>query len=80
MTVTPVLKIVTIVGARPQFIKAASVSRAIQRHNREERSPEISEIMEISAGVVYKLIYKALNNLSSRLGDQKRIKDLLLFI
>jgi len=27
------LKIVTIVGARPQFIKAATVSRAISRHN-----------------------------------------------
>jgi len=28
------LKIVTIVGARPQFIKAAAVSRAISEHNR----------------------------------------------
>ncbi len=29
------MKIVTIVGARPQFIKAASVSRAIVKHNRQ---------------------------------------------
>ncbi|MBW2664501.1 MAG: UDP-N-acetylglucosamine 2-epimerase [Deltaproteobacteria bacterium] len=28
------LKIITIIGARPQFIKAATVSRAIARHNR----------------------------------------------
>ena len=30
----PDLKIMTIVGARPQFIKAAGVSRAVARHNR----------------------------------------------
>ena len=29
------LKIVTIVGARPQFIKAAAVSRAVRNHFRE---------------------------------------------
>ncbi len=46
----------------------------------EHSIAEIAEIMEISAGVVYKLIYKALNNLSSRLGDHRQIKDLLLFI
>lgn len=33
------MKIVTVVGARPQFIKAAAVSRAIARH------PEIREII-----------------------------------
>lgn len=37
--VEKVVKIVTIVGARPQFIKAAAVSREISRH------PEINEII-----------------------------------
>lgn len=32
------MKIVTIVGARPQFIKAAMVSRAIQEHNKKNNS------------------------------------------
>ena len=38
------MKIVTIVGARPQFIKAASVSRAIQEHNKEHDA-QITEVM-----------------------------------
>jgi len=37
------MKIVTIVGARPQFIKAAMVSRAIAAHNRSGTAPEITE-------------------------------------
>lgn len=39
------MKIVTIVGARPQFIKAAMVSRAIQKHNREGIQPLIEEYL-----------------------------------
>jgi UDP-GlcNAc3NAcA epimerase len=38
------LKIVTIVGARPQFVKAAAVSRAIGAHNREGHAP-IEEVI-----------------------------------
>ena len=37
------LRILTIVGARPQFIKAAMVSRAIIKHNRQGKSPHIVE-------------------------------------
>lgn len=39
------MKIVTIVGARPQFIKAAAVSRAISEHNR--LSPNTQHLTEI---------------------------------
>jgi UDP-GlcNAc3NAcA epimerase len=39
------MKIVTIVGARPQFIKAAAVSRAIEKHNSEGGRPKIREIL-----------------------------------
>jgi len=37
------LSIVTIVGARPQFVKAAAVSRAIAAWNESGRSPAIQE-------------------------------------
>lgn len=38
------MKIVTIIGARPQFIKAAMVSRAIIKHNKEAGQP-ITELL-----------------------------------
>lgn len=37
------LEIVTIVGARPQFIKAAAVSRAIREYSAAESDPALSE-------------------------------------
>jgi UDP-GlcNAc3NAcA epimerase len=37
------LKIVTVVGARPQFVKAAVVSRAIERWNAAGRTPLVAE-------------------------------------
>lgn len=39
------MKIVTIIGARPQFIKAATISRAIAAHNRSGASPAVVEIL-----------------------------------
>lgn len=39
------LKIVTIVGARPQFIKAAAVSRAMSSHNKNSAAEDINEII-----------------------------------
>jgi len=39
------MKIVTIIGARPQFIKAATVSRAIAIYNAQEAHNEIKEII-----------------------------------
>ena len=39
------MKIVAIIGARPQFIKAASVSRAIQHYNKEHHGPDITEVI-----------------------------------
>ena len=37
------MKIITIIGARPQFVKAAVVSRAIQEYNNTNKGPEIVE-------------------------------------
>jgi len=39
------MKILTIVGARPQLVKAGMVSRAIQRHNTKTSSQGITEII-----------------------------------
>ncbi len=39
------MKIATIIGARPQFIKAATVSRAIAAHNRNGALPAVEEIL-----------------------------------
>jgi len=39
------MKIITIVGARPNFIKVAPVSRAIEQHNFEGKDSQITEIL-----------------------------------
>ncbi len=39
------MKIVTVIGARPQFIKAAPVSRAIQDHNLKSPDNQVNEII-----------------------------------
>lgn len=39
------MKVVTVVGARPQFIKAAAVSRAIDLWNRSQRADGIEELI-----------------------------------
>jgi len=39
------MKLLRIIGARPQFIKAATISRAIAEHNRDNALPVIEEIL-----------------------------------
>ncbi|MDR1645457.1 MAG: UDP-N-acetylglucosamine 2-epimerase (non-hydrolyzing) [Tannerellaceae bacterium] len=39
------MKLITIVGARPQFVKAAMVSRAISEHNRQGHPPVEEQIL-----------------------------------
>jgi UDP-GlcNAc3NAcA epimerase len=39
------IKIITVIGARPQFIKAATVNRAIEDHNCKGHTPKIEEIL-----------------------------------
>jgi UDP-GlcNAc3NAcA epimerase len=42
------MKIATIIGARPQFIKAAAISRAIAAHNR--LTPDSSPLTLLKGG------------------------------
>ena len=37
------IKILTVIGARPQFIKAAAFSRAVKFHNKKAKNIEIQE-------------------------------------
>jgi UDP-N-acetylglucosamine 2-epimerase len=37
------LKIISVVGARPQFMKARMLSRAIKKHNKTSRTPQVEE-------------------------------------
>lgn len=60
------MKIITIVGARPQFVKAAMVSRAIQKHNNKFGKKTIEEII-IHTGQHYD------NNMSRIFFDQMKI-------
>jgi UDP-GlcNAc3NAcA epimerase len=39
------MKVVTILGARPQFIKAAAVSRSIYQHNLGRKGPRLKEVI-----------------------------------
>ena len=41
--VNKTVRIVTVVGARPQFIKASVISRAIQSHNQSGTGQKIEE-------------------------------------
>jgi len=47
------LKVVTVVGARPQFIKAAAVSRAVARHNAEAAGKRHIEEIIVHTGQHY---------------------------
>jgi len=40
-----IIKILTILGARPQFVKAAIVTKAIEAHNREHSDLKINELL-----------------------------------
>jgi UDP-N-acetylglucosamine 2-epimerase len=47
------LKLVTIVGARPQFIKAAAVTRAVQRYNQKHPYPQRLQEILVHTGQHY---------------------------
>ena len=61
------LKIVTIIGARPQFIKAATVSRAIARHNSLANATDLITEILIHTGQHYD------NNMSEVFFDELEI-------
>ena len=61
-------KVVTIVGARPQFIKAAVVSRAISEYNRNTDSQQIKEVI-VHTGQHYD------NNMSTVFFDEMHIPE-----
>jgi UDP-GlcNAc3NAcA epimerase len=50
------MKIVTIVGARPQFIKAASISRAIIKHNQSIQFRQSAQIQDHSSITISEVI------------------------
>ena len=62
------MKIVTVVGARPQFIKAAAVSRAIAKHNRACPDRCIKEVI-VHTGQHYD------NNMSQIFFDELEIPN-----
>ncbi len=62
------MKILTVIGARPQFIKAAMVSRAIAAHNRQNAEPHIVEEI-IHTGQHYD------RNMSAIFFDQMQIPE-----
>lgn len=47
------MKILTVVGARPQFVKAAVVSRAIEKYNKETSDGEHIEELLVHTGQHY---------------------------
>lgn len=62
------MKIATVVGARPQFIKAAPVSRAIAEHNRRSPESTIHEVL-IHTGQHYD------DNMSRIFFEELRLRD-----
>jgi UDP-GlcNAc3NAcA epimerase len=62
------MRIVTIVGARPQFIKAAAVSREIQRFNQKHKDTQLYEII-VHTGQHYD------NNMSRVFFDELEIQQ-----
>ncbi len=62
------IKIITIIGASPQFIKAVTISRAIEKHNIDKKDPKIKEVI-IHTGQHYDL------NMSQIFFDQLEIPN-----